>query len=529
MIFEITGGTSQLSGSEIWVHVTDIGDPIPTAENYELLCRFTEIIGGVEQEPWNYVLYPPFIDREAWFDHISIVGLCDLKVEIGESYNDSALDNEYIENWDPTSQTIHLIGASGGDPGSGDGGDPDTGGDSGSSDDSPVPGGVVQLSGNPIEIRILATSGMMSGKSNYKLALKVTCDALMGSPFVEEITPDAHRASVFDISGYVDQPIDIEFENPPLTKIVAHPALFRTVTIDSGEVYIDGNGDRAESWTGVISDLQLRIIKGKLRPYELALLNDDSTNFNQEYILAGKFLTHLPQNQKVSPLQVIKLWFMSRWPANHSSTLHFLAENTAGSDYEYTENFIITPASGLIEINVNPAMMGFNVPPSLPPGSIVTAYTVWMEDATGDITERRRFVVDNRYYEKQWFFYYRNPFSAVDSIWLTGEYVEKLKTEIETAYRPVPSGSGTKVASLATITASGQRSWTLNTGFKTVAELRALRDFLEARERWMVDPERIGGNYWKLIPVIIDAAEYDINDSQNDIPNFDIDILEAHI
>jgi len=48
-----------------------------------------------------------------------------------------------------------------------------------------ITGGLVHLSGNPIQITLTADAV----KTNHKLAVKVTCDALMGSPFVEEIAP----------------------------------------------------------------------------------------------------------------------------------------------------------------------------------------------------------------------------------------------------------------------------------------------------------------------------------------------------
>ena len=68
-----------------------------------------------------------------------------------------------------------------------------------------ISGGLVHLSGNPIQITITANPDLDLdlGKTNRKLCLKVSCDKLMGSPFVEEIAPSFNGFgfdSVFDIS-----------------------------------------------------------------------------------------------------------------------------------------------------------------------------------------------------------------------------------------------------------------------------------------------------------------------------------------
>lgn len=507
-------GITHVSGSQILVSVTGIPVAQHSDKNTMLLVRFTNLV-TLEVDILS-VLTAGI--NETLLTYVSDLGDYDLKIEIGKSYD--RLVNGILVNtttWQVDAQTITMTSAPITEP----------------VDVDPIPGGTTQLSGNPIQIEISATDEIMAGKSNYMLALRITCGALMGSPFVEAIAPDADNVVKFQISGFVDQPMDVEFENPPLSKVVFHPALSRMVSLDTGEIYIDEAGDRIVDWNGLLQNTQIRVIKGYLRDYELGLLNEDFLTFNSEYVEGGKFLTHMPQNHKVSASQIMKLWYLGRWAAPHTVTLHCVIENTATmGNYEYTEEFVIAPTSGLIEFNMNPAMMGF-IPQVLllPPGTLPTAYTFWLEDETGDVSERRRFIIDNNYYEREFYFYSRNPFSVVDSVWLHGEFTEKLKTEAETAARQVPVGSGTKVASLATISASGQRSWEINTGVKTVAELKALRDFLESKERWMVDQDQVvnGTNWWRLIPVVIESGEYEIENSMTDIPNFEINVLEAHV
>ena len=126
--------------------------------------------------------------------------------------------------------------------------------------------------------------------------------------------------------------------------------------------------------------------------------------------------------------------------------------------------------------------------------------------------------------EKSFTFFYVNPLSGVDQLWLTGEHTEGLKTESETVFRQPPFGAKTKVAGVKTITATSHRSWEINTGVKNRDDMLNLRDFLEAKELWMVDPD----NQTLLIPVFIESGDFTLFDSMEDIQNLNIKILEAH-
>lgn len=520
MILTIPGGASQTWGSEILLNVTGIVYPegaINPLVFYQILFKvsrgvdYTEIVLNTSRQDGGSGSIS--LDISPY-----IVAPGNIKVEWGEKYRDIS---GWVTEWfDADFRLIEIVNETEIVNGQ-----------------MTIPGGAVQLSGNPIEIIVTTTAEAMAGKTKYKLAIKVTCAALMGSPYIEEIAPLA-LVSKFDISGFVDQPVAYDFDYPAINKVTNHTALFFAVTIDIGEVYTDSDGDRQVTWAGFTTNNAIRVLKGKLRPYELALLNEAGKTFNTEYVDGGKFLTNLSNNQEVSDRQEMKLWYLSRWTADHPATLHLEVKSDIsgpgipeGSPVEYEEEVILT-SSGLFEFTINPYFFGFNIPPgvNMPADTKALEYTFWLTHLDGenivDISERRRFVIDNRYHEKEFVFYYVNPLSGVDPIRLTGEYSEKLKTESEAAYIPVPVGSGTKVASMKTISASGQRSWEINTGVKTPDEMRALRDFLEAKERWMVDPERLV--YSKLIPVYIEGGEYLQFDSMKDLQDFEIKIMEAH-
>lgn len=393
-----------------------------------------------------------------------------------------------------------------------------------------VIGGGVYLSGNRIEVKITSTSA--GGKINYKLALKITCADLIGSPFIEEIAPTA-LVSTFDISGFVDQPVDVTFDYPAAGVVSAHPLMAKNVSFDIGEIWNDADGYRQEHWEALDPALNyIRVLKGKLRPYELGLLNDDNKNFTTEYINGGKFLTHLASPQLVQLGQIQKLWFLS--PFNESTPcrwhlLYFVSTGGLPVPAEKTglvdlySPFTSGSPTGVVEFNIEPSFCeGFeNFLDNL------LEYHFWIEEIETEtiISEVRKFKVDQKYHEKSFTLLSLNPLSGVDVIWLTGQHTEGLKTESETVYRPVPVGAKSKVPGLKTVSSGGQRSWEINTGFKSREEIMALRDLLESRERWMVDPD----NSAKLIPVIIESGDYKLFDSAPEfIPNFEVKILEAH-
>lgn len=378
-----------------------------------------------------------------------------------------------------------------------------------------LPGGRDCLSGNPIQIILTASAA----KDNHRTAVKVKCPDLISPEQVDEREP-IDLVSKHNIQGLVDEPLPIEFHFPVTGVASAHAALVLNVDLEIGEIWDDEDGNRQESFTP-ISD-SLRVLDGKLFQHELSVLNEAGKSFASEYINGGKFLTSLPNNQKVSPTQIVKLWYLGRWETNHDVTLFTKVDTYDKVGHIPMQQAItIYPATGLLELSLNPIFQGF----PLNPATFITSFEVWLEDAGGEVSEHRIFDVDNNPRETQIYGFYRNKFSAVDSFWFSGQRQESIKTEIETAYIAVPVGSGSKTASIKTVTASGQRSWEINSGILKRAEMLALREFLESKERWIIDPD----NSSVLIPVYIESGEFLLYDSVEQTQSTRFKLIEAHV
>jgi len=73
----------------------------------------------------------------------------------------------------------------------------------------------INLSGNPVEVTISGGT-IPAGATNYEYVLKVesTDGKLVGAPFKSANAPDTNMEAVFNIQGYIDQPVDKVFQWP---------------------------------------------------------------------------------------------------------------------------------------------------------------------------------------------------------------------------------------------------------------------------------------------------------------------------
>lgn len=386
-----------------------------------------------------------------------------------------------------------------------------------------IAGGLVHASGNPIEITLTASAAL----ENHKLLLRVACKsmldvAMQGSPFLEEIAPNAALKATFDISGLADYPTSHTFDYPVIGASSPHDLLAIKVTFEVGECWTDANGDYQESFVPAAETI--RVISGKLRQHELALLNEAGKSFASEYIEGGKFLTHQPDYLKVGPSQLCMLWYLGRWANENHNYYMNLKVITNLKEFILSEPRVYWSITGLTEFDFS--VWHLNGYAQMTAGEKHLAYDFWLSDnadGTAEVSEHRHYVIDWAHYEDETIVYALNPLSGIDMHRFTGATKEGLATEAETAVRPVPLGSGTHVPSVKTISVKGRRTWEINTGWREKAEMLALRDLLESKSVWIVDK-----TINRLVPVVVESGEFSLHDSMDDIHNLAIKFTEAH-
>lgn len=385
-----------------------------------------------------------------------------------------------------------------------------------------IQGGAVQLSGIPVWIH--CTGGAApADSSGYKILLKIisTDGQLIGAPHIDAISPDTSGEAWFNISGYVDQPVKAEFQYPPSGAVVVYPSKTLKIKIQPGESYIDSTGVLQEVWGGESEEVQ--ILKGGVSQRQIAMWETNSTNFYDEYLVKGRFLTHRPWGDWVHPLQPVKLWFIP--VSEMTGTLkikYFYYDNSEGT---YSVPVSLSPSS-VYEFNCNPKWLGVDLEAN---GKRVSFYDVWLESGGEEISDSRRFTIDWKPCERPFFMLFANSIGGVDDIYLSGYAVEKFKSEGTTVYRPAQRGDKVYDPTLIVPNRLGQNTFSINTGYKVPTQMRHLRDLLVARQVWLLYPN-LAISSFIIIPVIIDNSDsvlIDYYERANELDNLDLEISEA--
>jgi len=379
-----------------------------------------------------------------------------------------------------------------------------------------IPGGTVQLSGNPIWCHVTGAVKPI-GATNYNILLKVESvdSVLTGGPFVDAIPPDADGEAWFDISGLVDRPFIPDFDYPDVGAVGSYIDAIWNLRLTAGETYLDANGDRAETY-GTPTLYNHQIIKGGISNTRLGEYNDANTTFFKEVIEKGKFLTNQPDQIRISPDQPVKLWLISPFQENTDTTL-----NCTGIYEDDSEAVVQLPFSlfrdGLFEFSCAPAHIGIPVV-SLEGKKLIRYYVGWAEAQAGDI---REFEIDWQYYENLNYLFVSNSVGGVDVIRLTGAVKTSIDVSRNEGVQPMAYGASARTPSVRVTSKSGRKKYTINTGFKTTAEMQGMEDVYLSRNIWLL----ING---RLTPVNLDNGDQLILDSMEDIHSVELELLEGH-
>jgi hypothetical protein len=387
-----------------------------------------------------------------------------------------------------------------------------------------IPGGSVQLSGNPILVNVTGAS-IPTGASNYKLLLKITSidGVVTGGPFIDAIAPDVAGAAEFDIHAYVDQPLPVNFEYPIASTVKAYIDAAYNIRIYCGETYINSSGNPVTNWITEESGQNIQIIKGGLSPLQIGEYNDDDTTFYDEWIASGRFLTHQPDNVKVAPDQVVKLFLISPYEDNRYCDLYITGHYEDDPDGELTESRTYECElfrDGLYEFTIQPALNGIATTKS---GHRLSYYGIAIvERGEGAVADSRTYYVDWTYYENENYLYAANSLGGVDVIRLTGAVKKSITTTGTEGYRPQATGASAKTPTVVVTSRTMRRKWTINTGQKEPDEMEALTDVFLSRALWLLTDG-------KLRPVVLKNTEQLLNDTMEDLASADLELEEAHI
>jgi hypothetical protein len=381
-----------------------------------------------------------------------------------------------------------------------------------------IPGGKTQLSGNRVQA-IVATDTVQG--SLYRLLLKVTSIDGSFPAGTDAIEPDADKQAIFDLRNRVSMPIDYEFAWPLTGGVfVKHALMAKIVAINFGESFIPDNPPKQVNWAMVegseteMLETQILILKGGLSKHTQAKYNEGGKTFYSEYIEAGRFLTNLPQDQKICAGQPVKLWYITKEAAAQNVNLKVDYTNTDGTTGSASIAGTIDP-DALYELCVDTGSLGLN-------GSQIRSYSVSLEKDGIAVSEIRTFNVDHTYYEQNTFVFYANLVGGIDCRWFTGNTEFLFPTTSQTSERNAQSTDTQKKATLVTDYKSGSRKWVVNTGYtEDIQAQESLIELLNSLDIWIP----MGND---IIPVKLEDGDNPLWNKNEDLQNTELTFREAH-
>jgi hypothetical protein len=383
-----------------------------------------------------------------------------------------------------------------------------------------IPGGAVQLTGN--QVRIYCTGGAAPvNSSEYEIMCKVISQdgKLPGAPFIDSVAPNSNGEAVFDISGYVDQPLPVVFQWPVNGAINAYPTQAFNIQVQVGERYIDSDDLLHETW-GATSEV-FQMLKGGLSPRQVAVMKDAGFTCYTKYIQAGKFLTAREWGGEVHPLQPVKLWFIP--DTNIMAALSVAGYYDDGSSVVKTAP-VFLQTDYLYEFNVNPVQLGHTLEPT---GKQMLYFDVWVESSGNLMSESRRFQIDWRYCERPVFLMFANSFGGIDDVYLSGYIQDKFQSNGAVSYRPQQETDTVYTPTMLSLDKTGRNRWSINTGDKSLTHIQYLRDLLVAKQAWYLYTN-LSQSTTSIIPITeISAGEILINRMEDNY-SLQIDFAEAH-
>jgi hypothetical protein len=379
--------------------------------------------------------------------------------------------------------------------------------------------GSVQLSGNPARISVTGGSAP-AGSTEYKLLLKViSVDGdLQGAPFIDAIPPDEDGSALFDISGYLDQPVTSKFQFPVSVPILAYSNQMYAVKVQPGESYIDSNGDLKENFGNQSAAIQF--VKGGVSQRQLGMWGY-SGDFYATYVNGQKWLTLRPWGDFVHPNQPVKLYFISKQDQTLDYEIkYYFDDGTSGT---YSVVCAMTD-DAIHEFNCNPKLLGVNIQPT---GKRVVYFDCRIKSGETSYSNVFRFTYDWKYCERPFYLMFANSLGGIDDVYLNGLADEKFQTEGTTVTKAAQYGDTELEPTLIVPNRKGRNSWTISSGWKSFSQMRHLRDLMLSRQVYLLYPNLSVTNYI-VIPVIIETGEKMIVSYKEDLQSIEFDISEAH-
>jgi hypothetical protein len=301
----------------------------------------------------------------------------------------------------------------------------------------------------------------------------------------EDFKPvDIRGNVVFDISEYLRSALATMEDNYPVRFIypddTAGPFALRQNYITH---YVAMFAERYEAYVSKLTiDAERRAIGGGLNRESIISYSQNSIDFFASGLVTKAFLTHLPLTKQTYNNVPEKLFFLyqeEKTTAILKIKLRCYCSDTTTAEFLYSQVWPLPPYC-VIEIMVGYEHLKFS---HLVPGKSVIAWDIRLQNQDGlDVSEVRRFELDQKWYEHPRVFLYRNSFTAYDVVFFTGERERSAENDLiisSRANQQVPSAINTPAFKSSS---DETQTFKMSSGWISDEMRESLRDFLLSGE-----------------------------------------------
>ena len=277
----------------------------------------------------------------------------------------------------------------------------------------------------------------------------------------------------------------------------------------SGVMVEDGLTDNAAD-----PDHQFLVINGGATNVMRAWLLSQEITLADYFVNNKKFLTWMPASLSVHPRQPVKLYFFN--PGTIQLRINVKIHYTDGSTRTsgiggYNDGTLLEVMSGIPNLRLG----NFDI------AKTIFKYEIWLQDAPGEyITEKRTFIPDYTFYERNDIFLFRNSLGVFDVFWSHGQRSEKVNIEKSQSIHPLLEPS-TRRGTIVQGRGSFYLNFESNTGFFSKPDRSWLMEFLTCNQAYFPSG-------YVIHPVLINPGEFRLAEDRDDLFSVDYAWRVAH-
>lgn len=323
-------------------------------------------------------------------------------------------------------------------------------------------------------------------------------------------TFDINNVLLSEITG-LDTTTAFSFPADPDEPIQAFTKNVLSFYLDWSYTYVDADGNFQEDGrTDNSGDPRYNTLIGGISDYMQHYLNFKELTYI-EYLWGDetniKFLSSIPNNMPVHPSQPLRLWLYNTELFN-DPWLRVRITYTDGTESDDINIKSFENNQGLYEIAVGPIelrLITYDI------SKTIQSYEVWIaSNNTSVVTERKTFVIDYGYYERNDLLFFRNSLGVSEAFWCHGRRSGSNQTTGDDRIQPFLNAENPQLGATRAHRADFVQSYNMNTGWFPKHMRNYLMELIAAREA------KLPVQFFYM-PVVIQPGTFDWGNDDSDL------------